>query len=203
MLKIKYVETESLKSYENNSKIHPDLQIDQIKKSIDEFGFFEPILIDEHNTVLSGHARLQALKELNQEKAPTISLEGLTDIQKEKVVIAANKIQENGNWDKDRVISGLEKILNSEPDAKLQNYGFSTEELSGLLGDENDFDFSDDTYVPESNEEYAYAIIQYVIIFDDEEQQRVWHQLLTTLKDKYPDLPTHSSRITEFINETT
>lgn len=202
MLKIKYVATESLKPYDNNSKIHPETQISQIKKSIGELGFFEPVLIDENKTVLSGHARLQAMIELEEAKIPTISLEGLTENQKRKAIIAANKIQENGAWDKDALIADLQKILEENPSDDLQAAGFTVDELNALINRDQDFDFSDDNYSGNNEaEEYQSAIIQYVLIFDDEEQQRIWHQHLTNLKEMYPEEPTIASRIAKFINE--
>lgn len=138
MLKIKYVATELLQPYENNSKTHPDYQISQIENSIKELGFFEPLLIDENNTVLSGHARLQALKNIGEKKAPTVCLDGLTEEQKKKSVIAANKIQENAQWNMRTLHDEINSILELNPEVDLDIIGFSSTELESLL----DMDFS-------------------------------------------------------------
>lgn len=201
MLKMKYIAIGSLNPYKNNSKTHPDSQIAQIKSSIREIGFCEPILIDEKNTILSGHARVQALKELEESQVPSICLSNLSETQKKKAVIIFNKVQENGDWNRPNLVLELEAILTKEPDSDLKSLGFSTEELSAVLGGSNDFDFSDDTYSEETSQEYQNVIIQYVLIFDDADQQREWNEHLRRLKEKYPELPTHASRITHFIKD--
>ena len=145
MLKIKYIAIESLQPYKNNSKTHPDLQIAQIQSSIQEYGFCEPVLVDEDNTILSGHARIQALKEMGETQAPTICLKGLSETQKKKAVIIFNKVQENGDWYRPNLVLDLQAILTEEPDSDLKSLGFSSDELSVLLGNPDDFDFSDDT----------------------------------------------------------
>lgn len=63
-LKIEYVSLDDINTYENNAKLHPAEQIEQIKKSIQEFGFNDPIAIDENNVIIEGHGRYIACKEL-------------------------------------------------------------------------------------------------------------------------------------------
>lgn len=65
-LKIEYVRTEILKEYENNAKLHPQEQIDQIKKSITEFGMNDPIAICKDNIIIEGHGRLIACEQINR-----------------------------------------------------------------------------------------------------------------------------------------
>ena len=67
--------------YANNSRTHDERQIDQVAESIKEFGFTNPILIDEDNGVIAGHGRLLASKKLNLDKVPCIILNGLSDEQ--------------------------------------------------------------------------------------------------------------------------
>jgi ParB-like chromosome segregation protein Spo0J len=200
MIEIKYIEIESLQAYKNNSKTHPDTQIAQIQSSIREYGFCEPVLIDENNTILSGHARIQALKDMGEIEAPTICLEQLTDTQKKKAVIIFNKVQENSDWYTPNLVLDLKSILSEEPHSDLKGLGFSSNELELLLSEVN-FDFTDDEYEPEDLDQYQSVIIQYVLIFDDEDQQGVWTSHLKHLKQQYPQLLTHSSRISQFIRD--
>ena len=102
----KEVIIKDLKPYERNSRTHPTEQIEQIKKSIQEFGFTNPLLINERNEIIAGHGRLEALKQLNKVdfkdnpilKVPCIEVTGLNEAQYKALVIADNKITENAGW---------------------------------------------------------------------------------------------------------
>ena len=96
--------------YERNSRVHSDEQIDQICNSIKEWGFTAPILIDENNTVLAGHARLEACKKLELDVVPCMVAKDWTDEQKRAYVIADNKLAENSNWDMGIYFSELKEI---------------------------------------------------------------------------------------------
>ena len=100
-LKIDYISASDLVPYENNSRTHSQQQVEQIKRSILEFGFTNPILIDEHNGIIAGHGRLQAAQELSIKLVPTILLEGLTEAQRKAYVIADNNLALNAGWDLD------------------------------------------------------------------------------------------------------
>ena len=100
-LKIDYISASDLVPYENNSRTHSKEQVEQIKRSITEFGFTNPILIDEHNGIIAGHGRLRAAQELGIDTVPTILLEGLTEAQRKAYVIADNKLALNAGWDLD------------------------------------------------------------------------------------------------------
>ena len=136
MLKIEYRKAVDLKPYENNSRTHSKEQVDQIVNSIKEFGFTNPILIDEDGGIIAGHGRLEAATALGMEEVPTITLEGLTEDQKRAYVIADNRLALNAGWD----ISALtEEVRALEVlDFDLSLLGFDPDELSKLL-DEPDF----------------------------------------------------------------
>lgn len=92
MLKVEYVPIESVKPYQGNVKRHPRKQIDQIKESIKQFGFNDPIAIDAKGTIIEGHGRYQALTELGYKEIPVIKLEGLTEAQRKAYTIVHNKL---------------------------------------------------------------------------------------------------------------
>ena len=83
-----------LKPYKNNSKIHPDQQIKNIIASIKQFGFTQPIVCDEEKTILSGHGRYEAAKQMQIDEVPIRIVKNLNDAQKKAYVIADNKIAE-------------------------------------------------------------------------------------------------------------
>tara|TARA_A200000159_G_C7335027_1_gene344694 strand:- start:3388 stop:3987 length:600 start_codon:yes stop_codon:yes gene_type:complete len=125
------LEVEKIKPYENNSRTHSDEQIQQIVNSIMEFGFTNPVLVDENNVLLAGHGRLKAANFLSLDKVPTIRIEGLNEKQRKAYVIADNKIALNASWD--------DEVLKKEID-KLANMGYDLD----ILGWEVLPDFEDD-----------------------------------------------------------
>jgi ParB family transcriptional regulator, chromosome partitioning protein len=132
VLKIEYISTDELIPYYANSRTHSESQVKQIAASIREFGFTNPILIDEKGTIIAGHGRLVAAQLLNIDEVPTITLNGLTDIQRKAYVIADNKLALNSGWDIDILgneLKGLEEF-----DFNLGLLGFEEAELNTLLG---------------------------------------------------------------------
>lgn len=93
------VKITDIKEYENNAKIHTPEQIEQIKKSILEFGNNDPIAIDENNVIIEGHGRLYALKELNYEEVECIRLSHLSEEQKKAYILVHNKLTMNTGFD--------------------------------------------------------------------------------------------------------
>ena len=135
-LEVKYLSTDDLVPYANNSRTHSDKQIMQVAASIKEFGFNNPILIDEHNGIIAGHGRLYAAQKLGLKVVPTIMLEGLTEAQRKAYVIADNKLALNAGWDNEALFTELQRL--QEFDFNLDLLGFETDELSLLL---NEVDF--------------------------------------------------------------
>lgn len=138
---------EDLFPYENNPNAHDDKNIDELAASIKEFGFTNPILIDEADKIFAGHGRWEAAKYIGMEQVPCIVLSGLTDTQKRAYVIADNTLPFGSVWD--------ESTLQSELDA-LEAEGF---DMDVLALDNLDLDFLDfepaaleDGHAKDSNE---------------------------------------------------
>jgi ParB-like chromosome segregation protein Spo0J len=98
---IEYVDLIELTAYANNSRTHSDAQINEIAKSMQEFGFTNPILIDPDRGIIAGHGRLLAAMQIGLGSAPTITLANLTESQKRAYVIADNQLALNAGWDLD------------------------------------------------------------------------------------------------------
>tara|TARA_R110000824_G_scaffold97450_3_gene232949 strand:- start:8130 stop:8696 length:567 start_codon:yes stop_codon:yes gene_type:complete len=105
--------------YNQNPKMHPESQIEQLANSIREWGWTVPILIDEQNNVLAGHGRLSAALTLEMEEVPCIVATGWSEEQKSAYVIADNKLAENGEWDMGLYFSELKKINDMGFDVNL------------------------------------------------------------------------------------
>ena len=102
--------------YINNSRTHSVEQIRQVSSSIKEFGFTNPILIDEDNNIIAGHGRLLAAEHLKINEVPCIVLAGLTEAQKKAYVIADNQLALNSGWDLDKLKLEVEHLQELEFD---------------------------------------------------------------------------------------
>lgn len=146
-LTIDYVPTTDLLPYAMNSRTHSDDQVAQIAASIKEFGFTNPILIDDAAGIIAGHGRLMAAKRLNLNEVPTITLEGLTEAQKKAYVIADNKLALNAGWDTEALTAELRRL--QELDFNLDLIGFDSDELAQLLEPEQVEGLTDEDDVPD------------------------------------------------------
>lgn len=88
----------SLIVYDFNNRNHDQKQIDLIAKSISEYGFNQPICVDENNVILVGHGRLHAAYQLGLETVPTLQIKDLTETQKKAYRILDNKLQNDSTW---------------------------------------------------------------------------------------------------------
>ena len=117
-MQIEYVDIDSIKPYENNTRLHSAEQIEQIKSSIQEFGNNDPIGV-WHDEIVEGHGRYQALKELGYKEIPIIRLDNLTDEQRKAYGIVHNKLTDNSEFD----FSKLEEELASLNNIDMSKFG--------------------------------------------------------------------------------
>lgn len=150
-MQVVYKSVTKLNPYGNNSRTHSDDQIKQIVASINEFGFTNPILIDESDVIIAGHGRLLAAKNLSMDEVPTITLAGLTDEQKIAYVIADNKLALNAGWDNEKLVSELKNLMDLDYDLGLT--GFDPEEIEDLMPVEVNPGLTDEDEAPAVPEE--------------------------------------------------
>lgn len=129
--KVVTVKVSALVPYAHNSRTHSEAQVAQIAQSIKEFGFTNPVLIDEGNVIIAGEGRVRAAKTLKLDSVPCIVLRGLTDAQKVAYVIADNKIALNSGWDTDKLLDELSRI--AELGLDIDMTGFDEVEISTLF----------------------------------------------------------------------
>jgi DNA modification methylase len=113
--------------YEGNAKSHPAEQIAQIKRSIIEFGFNDPIAIDENNVIIEGHGRLIALKEMDYPEVECIRLSHMTEKQKKAYILAHNKLTMNTGFDADTLREELLALRKEDFDITLT--GFNNDDV--------------------------------------------------------------------------
>lgn len=111
MLKIEYVDVAKLKPYDKNTRKHEDYDVSQIAKSIERYGFNDPIGIwGKDNIIVEGHGRLLAAKKLGMDKVPCIRLDDLTDEQRREYAIMHNKTAELSTWDFEKLAEELQEL---------------------------------------------------------------------------------------------
>lgn len=130
-LQIEYVPLHEIKTYPNNAKIHTAEQIEQIKKSISEFGMNDPIAVWKDNEVIEGHGRLIALTELGYTEVPVIRLDNLTDEQRKAYMLVHNKLTMNTGFNFDILESELDSIENYN----MQEFGFDIDTVYDDFGE--------------------------------------------------------------------
>jgi len=118
-LKIEYVKLSEIQPYKNNAKLHPKEQIEQIKKSIKEFGNIDPIGV-WHGEIVEGHGRYIAAKQLKLDEVPIIRLDGLTDEERKAYALVHNKLTMNSDFDDDLLNIELDGIF----DIDMAEFGF-------------------------------------------------------------------------------
>ncbi|MCL6270267.1 site-specific DNA-methyltransferase [Sansalvadorimonas sp. 2012CJ34-2] len=142
---------DELVPYAQNARTHSADQISQIARSIENFGFVNPILVGEDKVIVAGHGRLLAAQELGLQTVPVIVLGHLDDVQRRALVLADNKLAENAGWDEELLRLELQAL--DELDFDLDIMGFSTEELDDLLLEEPAEGNTEDDQVPEVQEQ--------------------------------------------------
>ncbi|WP_137128041.1 site-specific DNA-methyltransferase [Roseomonas sp. HF4] len=121
-----------LRAHPGNARVHGAAQIEQIKASILAFGFTNPLLVDEADVLIAGHGRLEAATALGMAKVPVIVLRHLSEVQKEALRLADNRIAENATWDQALLRDALAAVQSAQ-DIDLAALGFSADELADIL----------------------------------------------------------------------
>ena len=149
---IEWLETKGLIPYAKNSRTHSEAQVAQIAGSIKEFGFNNPVLIDEDNGIIAGHGRVMAAQKLGLQAVPCIRLAHLSDTQRKAYVIADNRLALNAGWDDQMLTLELQELDGEDFDLSL--LGFEADELNALLNPIKETEgLTDEDAVPDVPEE--------------------------------------------------
>src|SRR5579872_6281973 len=134
-----------LKTNPNNARAHSKHQIRQIAASINEFGFTNPVLVDNKNMVIAGHGRVAAAQLLGRSHVPTLRLENLSPDQVRAYVLADNRLAEKAGWDKSVLEIELQHLLTID-DFDITITGFEVAEVDVLLAESNAQPGSEDLF---------------------------------------------------------
>ncbi|MFB3050534.1 MAG: ParB N-terminal domain-containing protein, partial [Acidimicrobiia bacterium] len=141
-LEVTHRDVDVLKPFERNARTHSRRQIRQIARSIEAFGFTNPILIDETDRIIAGHGRVEAARLLGITQIPTIRLDHLSEAQLRAYVIADNKLAENAGWDRDILAIEFQFLSGLDLEFDVTVTGFEMAEIDliieGSVPDEED-----------------------------------------------------------------
>lgn len=141
------VSIDGLKPYEKNARTHSEEQVQKIVRSIEEFGFINPVLIDGEYGIIAGHGRVMAAKQMGMTEVPCLFVEDLTEAQKRAYIIADNKLALDAGWDEHLLHIELTELQEMDFDITLTGF-----ELDDLEGDEPQ-EIVEDDYEVEPPEE--------------------------------------------------
>ena len=131
--------TQSLRPYPGNARTHSPKQIKQISRSIERFGFNNPVLVDDDDQIIAGHGRVEAAKLLNLKTVPTVRLSHLSETEKKAYILADNRLAEKAGWDNEVLAIELQGLIDLGFDVLLT--GFEPAETDIIfegIGDESE-----------------------------------------------------------------
>ena len=133
-LRIEYVSKQDLKPYANNAKIHTAEQIEQIKRSIKEFGFNDPVAVWHDNEIIEGHGRLLAVMEMDEiQEVPIIRLDNLSDEERRAYMLAHNQLTMNTGFDFALLEEELENL-----EIDMGEFGFASTSIDSYFDEPED-----------------------------------------------------------------
>lgn len=168
MIQIEQISIDALIPYARNSRTHSDAQIAQIAASIKEFGFTNPVLIDETGGIIAGHGRTMAARKLGLDEVPCLRLSYLSEAQKKAYIIADNKLALNAGWDDEMLKVELNDLSGMDFDLSL--LGFDDIELGKIF---------DEPEEEEDLKEESYSEVFNIIVecADEAEQEKIFNRL--------------------------
>ena len=126
-----YTHVRELQAYPHNARTHSKKQIRQIAKSIERFGFNNPVLIDDQKQIIAGHGRVEAAKLLGLHAVPTIRLSHLSEADKRAYILADNQLAAKAGWDREILAIELQGLIDLDYEVELA--GFETAEIDLIL----------------------------------------------------------------------
>lgn len=142
-MQIKEIKLEEIKIYERNPRKN-DKAVEKVAKSIKEFGFKVPIIIDKNKEIVAGHTRYKASKKLKLEKVPCIVADDLSEKQIKAFRLADNKVSEYAQWDEDLLDLELSELADFDID--MSDFGFDLDDLELNIDKENERHRTNDAY---------------------------------------------------------
>lgn len=179
--KLELIDVDELIPYSRNARTHSREQINKIRASLREFGFVNPILIDDNMNVIAGHGRLEAAKAEALEQVPCVFVNHLTDAQKRAYILADNRLAELAGWDEELLRIELDELKALDFDLDL--IGFEDFEFKNVPGTEDEFDVDAELEKPTvAKLGDVWTLGRHKIICGDSTKTETYEQLLGSRK---------------------
>ena len=136
-MKLNKVKIDEIKEYEKNPRLNDDA-VDYVLKSIEKYGYLNPILVDKNNVIISGHTRYKAFKKMGLKEIDVVRIEDLSDKQVKAFRIADNKVAEVSNWDNLKLVDEL-KNIEANIRNELKEFNFEYNKVEDLEINEEEF----------------------------------------------------------------
>ena len=146
MRRYEEIEIQKLKPYENNARTHSEDQVEKIARSIKEFGFINPVIIDSDYGIIAGHGRVLGAQKIGMDKVPWLFVEDLTEAQKRAYILADNKLGLDAGWDDEILKQEIKALDDMNFDVSIA--GFDIEDFDFT---QEDIEFQEDDYDVEAN----------------------------------------------------
>jgi hypothetical protein len=131
-LEITYLPPERLRPAVNNARAHSTKQLKKIARSIERFGFVNPVLISDDGEIIAGHGRVEAAKMLGLRKVPTVCLSNLSPADRRAYVIADNRLAELAGWEHALLANELKGLIDIQFE-DIGVTGFSLDAIDLML----------------------------------------------------------------------
>lgn len=186
-MEIENTAIETIKPYEKNPRKN-EKAIEKVAESLSEFGWQQPIVVDEDFIVLAGHTRLSAAKSLGFSEVPIYVAKGLTEAQKKSYRIADNKTSEYAEWDKDLLQQEFSALMGLDADLTLT--AFSLDEISKFSDDFLDWDDGEENEEEEVDhddllKDLNSAHVKMVLIYLNTETEPVFREMSEKLQEHF------------------
>jgi|TARA_R100000149_G_scaffold382_2_gene125 ParB-like chromosome segregation protein Spo0J len=179
-MKVTLLDPKNLLPYERNPR-NNDEAVEVLERSISEYGFRQPIVVDENNVILAGHTRHQAALNLGLNAVPVHKADGLSEEQKRSFRIMDNKSAELATWDREMLKAELADIANFDFDMTLT--GFSLDEIARLGGTDLEFAIDvDDDIQEEISDEYEMTNVKIVFLYLNTENEPKFREMIDKLQ---------------------
>lgn len=131
-LRIEHLPVGVLKPYPRNARVHSRKQVRQIARSIERFGFVNPVLVDDEEGIIAGHGRVEAAKLLGRMSVPCLRVRHLSEKDKRAYILADNRLAEKAGWDRELLALEIEELVALDSEI-VEIAGFAIAEIDTIL----------------------------------------------------------------------
>jgi site-specific DNA-methyltransferase (adenine-specific) len=178
-MNIQEIEINKVIPYSNNPRKNQD--VSRVAKSIKDFGFQQPIVVDKDMVVIVGHTRLLGAKKLGLEQVPVV-IADLDDAKTKAYRIADNRVNEDSGWDNHLLQHELNQLLNFDIDLSMT--GFTNDELDSLFNKE-EIDFIEPVAEVTQDDNHLLNDVKMIQLFYDPDNEKKFREIIEKLREKH------------------